>query len=247
LNIAIVDDLAADLKILENALAACLSGKLFNYKITSFTGGAEFLSAYRPGLFDAVFLDNLMEGMSGMETAHALRKYDSRIPIIFATTEEGFALEGYSVQAMDYILKPITPERLEPLIGRLTHLYKPLRYIEIRENRFDRKLLLDDIQYVRSVGHFLEIHTPDQTLKPYMTLENLLALLKQLGEYGGGDGMRFQNCCRGYVVNLDHVLSLKQDSFLLAGGETVPVSRPRHKEMQAAYASYLFAKTRQGL
>jgi len=247
MNLAIVDDVESELRQLEQQITACLSEKRIDYKIFTFSGGAEFLAAYRPGCFDAVFLDNLMDGMNGMETAHCLRGYDPQIPVIFFTNEAGFALEGYTVQAMDYILKPVDAKRLKSTIDRLLSRSDSRHFIEIRENRIDKRLLLDDIRYVRSAGHFLEIHTGSEILKPYMTLEAFLSLLQQLGEYGSsGCGGRFQNCCRGYVINFDYVDSLGPRDFILSGGAVVPVSRSRYKEMQSSYASWLFAKTRNG-
>ena len=70
-------------------------------------------------------------------------------------------------------------------------------------------------------------------------------LLQQIGEYDESlPGLRFQNCCRGYVVSLDHVRSLKVSNFLMHDGSSVPISRPRYKAMKTAYANYLFSKTR---
>jgi len=247
MNLAVVDDVELELRQLERQLVCCLSEKCINYKIFTFSGGEEFLSAYRPGYFDAVFLDNLMDGMNGMETARCLRGYDPQIPVIFVTNEESFALEGYAVQAMDYILKPVTAERLKSTVDRLASWSGSKRFIEIRENRLDRRLLLDAVQYVRSVGHFLEIHTSSEVLKPYMTLESFLSLLEKLGEYGGlNSSERFWSCCRGYIINFDYVSFLGPKDFILSDGTVVPVSRSKYKEMQSAYASYLFAKTRNG-
>lgn len=186
-----------------------------------------------------------MDGLSGMETAHALRLQNRRIPIIFVTVEEGYALEGYSVWAMDYILKPIDQGRLASLMDRLVEQTQVQHIIEIKESRLIRHLLVDDILYVRSVGHFLEIYMVKEMVKPYMTLEYFLSLLKQMEEYGDSNlGLRFQNCCRGYVVSLDHVRSLESSNFILSNGSRVPISRPRYKDMQSAYAQYLFKKTR---
>ena len=173
------------------------------------------------------------------------RAVDSSIPIIFITTEESFALEGYTVQAMDYIIKPASKNRLASVMNRLLNQKNSRHTIEIKENRMTRYLNLDDVLYVRSVGHFLEIQTTSGTLKPYMTLEYFLSLLQQLGEYGEASlGLRFQNCCRGYVVSLDQVCFLTPYDFLLTDGSRVPISRPKYKEMKTAYANYLFRKTR---
>lgn len=245
MNLALVDDLPYDLEYLQKLLSEYFSFIHEKPCFSLYSSGEEFLSVFCPGKFDAVFLDNLMDGINGMETARRLRTIDSSLPIIFITTEESFALEGYTVQAMDYILKPVSKDRLSSVMNRLTGQKRSRHIIEIKENRMTRYLNLDDVLYVRSVGHFLEIQTTVGTLKPYMALEYFLSLLQQLGEYGESSlGLRFQNCCRGYVVCLDHVSSLTSSNFLMSDGSNVPISRPKYKEMRAAYASYLFAKTR---
>lgn len=245
MNLALVDDLQSDLEYLQKLLSEYFSFVHEKSCVSLYYSGEEFLSVFCPGRFDAVFLDNLMDGINGMETAHRLRTIDSSIPIIFITTEESFALEGYTVQAMDYILKPVSKDRLASVMNRLLDHKKSRHIIEIKENRMTRYLNLDDILYVRSVGHFLEIQTTAGTLKPYMALEYFLSLLQQLGEYGESSlGLRFQNCCRGYVVCFDYVTAFTSLNFMMSDGSNVPVSRPKYKEMKEAYANYLFTKTR---
>ena len=245
MNLALVDDLPYDLEYLQKLLSEYFSLIHEKLCVSLYSGGEEFLSVFCPGTFDAVFLDNLMDGINGIQTARRLRTIDSSIPIIFITTEESFALEGYTVQAMDYILKPVSRDRLSSVMNRLIGQKKSRPVIEIKENRMTRYLNLDDVLYVRSVGHFLEIQTAAGSLRPYMSLESFLSLLQQLGEYGESSlGLRFQNCCRGYVVCFDHVSSFTSLSFVMSDGSNVPISRPKYKEMKAAYASYLFIKTR---
>lgn len=245
MNLALVDDIDYDLDELQKLLSEYFLLIHENSQYFFYPSGEEFLSDFYPGKLDVVFLDNLMDGINGMETARRLRRLDPSIPVIFITTEESFALEGYSVQAMDYILKPASKDRLFSVMNRLTGKKKFRHFIEVKENRLTRYLNLDDILYVRSTGHFLEIQTAAGAIKPYMTLEYFLSLLQQMGEYGEPSlGLRFQNCCRGYVVSLDHVRSFKTSDFLMSDGIHVPISRPKYKEMKTAYASYLFTKTR---
>lgn len=248
MHLAIVDDLATDQKTLRQQLSSYLDGYHIDHQISCFSNGESFLDAYRPKRFDGVFLDNGLDRLSGMETARRLRSLDKRVPLIFVTVEESYALEGYTVQAMDYIIKPVSRERLRPVMDRLLANDRLSHVIEIKADRMVRQLLVDDILYVRSAGHFLEVHTTKEVLKPYMTLGYLLSLFEQMGEYGSPDqGRRFQNCCRGYLVSLDHVCSLETTDLLLTDGSRVPISRSRYKEIQTAYAHYLFARTRDPL
>ena len=248
MNLAVVDDLEADLNQLKQLLTDYLDARHISHQIALFNQGEQFLSAFRPKRFDAVFLDQKMDGISGMELARCLRCQDSSIPIIFTTVEESYALEGYTVWAMDYIIKPISKERIRPVMDRLTASCKPRHIMEIKINRITRPVDVDDILYVRSVGHFLEIQMKKEMVKPYMTLDYFLSLLSQMGEYGeSGQGLRSQNCCRGYVVCLDYVRSLETADFILSNGSKIPISRSKYKEMQAAYANYLFWRTRNTL
>ena len=245
MNLALVDDLEYDLLSLQDMLLEFSSQQYTKLQISLFSSGEHFLDTFRPGKFDAVFLDNLMDGLSGMEVAHNIRRQDTNLPIIFITTEESYALEGYTVQAMDYIIKPVTQERLSSVMNRLNQQQNNRHMIKIKENRLIHHLYLDDIVYVHSTGHFLEILTTTGALKPYMTIDYFLSMLKNFGEYGeASQGLRFQNCCRGYVANLDHVRSFDSSSFTMFDGSCVPISRPKYREMQTAYANYLFRQTR---
>lgn len=245
MNLALVDDVEYDLQALRSLLVEYGLEQHVKFRFSLFSSGEQFLADYRGGRFDAVFLDNLMDGLNGMETARRLRKLDSDIPIIFITTEESYALEGYTVQAMDYIIKPVDTERLCALMNRLITQQMACHVLEIKENRITRHVHLDNVLYVRSTGHFLEIWTTLGMIKPYMTLEYFLSMLQELGEYGESSlGLRFQNCCRGYVVCLDYVSSFNASDFVLTDGSVIPVSRPKYKEMKVAYANYLFHKTR---
>ncbi len=245
MNLAVVDDLESDRNRIRQMLDTYFNQNHMICNITLFSSGEEFLQAFHPADYDAVFLDNVMAGIGGMETARQLRSQGCLIPVIFITSEISYALEGYTVQAMDYIVKPLSQARLNSVLDRLTAALQTERYLEIKENRIIRRLFLNEIVFVRSIGHFLEIHTVSEDLKSYMTLENFLSQLSDLGEYGeSSSGLRFQSSCRGYVLNLDHVRNLNKTDFIMNDGTAVPVSRPKYKEMQTAYAAYTFARTR---
>lgn len=245
MNLALVDDMEYDLRNLQNLIIEYFSNRDTKFRVSLFSSGEQFIDAFGPQTFDVIFLDNLLGGINGMDVARRVRTMDRDVPIVFITTEESYALEGYEVQAMDYILKPVKKERLYKVMDRLNKTAGSRNVIEIKENRMTRQLYLDDILYVRSSGHFLEIQTSMGSLKPYMTMEYFQSMLRGLGEYGDTAlGLRFQNCCRGYVVCLDHVRSLDASDFLMSDGSRIPISRPRYKEMQTAYANYLFRHTR---
>ncbi len=112
MRFAIVDDLQSDQRRLTELIEKDYEGRDETVEISCFASGEDFLGAFRPGRFSAVFLDIVMEGIGGMETARRIRKQDERLPILFTTTEPGFAIDGYEFHALQYLLKPIQPDKL---------------------------------------------------------------------------------------------------------------------------------------
>lgn len=75
----------------------------------------------RESPIDAVFLDNRMPGMNGMEVARAIRQMIPQMPIIFTTAHAEYAVEAFEIQSIDYLLKPFTPDRLQNAVTRVQH------------------------------------------------------------------------------------------------------------------------------
>lgn len=248
MRFAIIDDVAYDRRYLSDLLTGYCDDRHLVCEISCYESAEEFLKAYHPEHFSAVFLDNLMGGINGIETARRLRSCGDSVPIIFTTTEESYALDGYTVQAMDYLIKPVSAERLTSTLDRLVIMSSRERYVDIMENRVPHRLRLNRICYVRSIGHYLEIYLQQGHFRSYMTMDNFISRLKEAGEpMDTSQERRFLGCCRGYLINLDHVRSLDAKEFLLADGTPIPISRSKYREMKEAYATYLFAKTRQCL
>lgn len=245
MNFAIVDDSRLDGAALEKYISEYFTSKQLHCEIIIFSSAEEFLASYCNGDFSAIFLDIIMDQTTGMDAAYKLRECNDQTPIIFVTSEDSYSLEGYSVQATDYLLKPINPARLSKTLDLLLKKSQPERYIEIKDRRMNRCLILNKLLYVRALGHYLEVHTTDETFSMYMALTVFTSLLMEAEHIHTLDrGSRFISSCRGYLVNLDHVQSLDTDSLRLKNGSLVPISRSRKKETQSAYADYLFAKTR---
>lgn len=107
MNLALVDDMEYDLRNLQNLIIEYFSNRDTKFCVSLFSSGEKFIDAFGPQTFDVIFLDNLLGGINGMDVARRVRTMDRDVPIVFITTEESYALEGYEVQAMDYILKPV--------------------------------------------------------------------------------------------------------------------------------------------
>ena len=103
---AIIEDIAENTKILLNHLQQYEKETGISIHITSFQNGMDFISDYHP-VWDLILLDIEMPLMNGIETARKIRQLDPDVLIIFVTCMAQYAIEGYSVRALDYILKPV--------------------------------------------------------------------------------------------------------------------------------------------
>lgn len=110
-RIAVVEDSLGEKKALTACLERYRTQKRESIAWACFDSAFDFLESRER--FDMVFLDIMLPGMNGMEAAQKIRKYDSEIIIIFVTNVSSFAVRSYEVNALDYILKPVSYERME--------------------------------------------------------------------------------------------------------------------------------------
>ena len=106
IRVAIVEDEAAVREQLAGYVQRCTRQYGTLFEVTMFTDGLEILEEYRP-VYDIIFLDVEMPQLDGMETARRIRAMDSEVQLIFITNMAQYAIKGYAVGALDYVLKPV--------------------------------------------------------------------------------------------------------------------------------------------
>ena len=135
-RIAIVEDEAAVREQLAGYVQRYTRQYGTQFEVTMFTDGVEILEDYRP-VYDIIFLDVEMQHLDGMETARRIRELDSDVLLIFITNMAQYAIKGYAVGALDYVLKPV------PVDGGM------------------RRLDAATIYYIESEGHRVHFYTED--------------------------------------------------------------------------------------
>lgn len=201
------------------------------FQVRCFSSGLEFLEKYHNDA-DLIFLDIRMPGMTGMEVAKEIRKTDTKSTIIFITSLSQYAIEGYSVNAVDYILKPISyPEfklKMSRIVSNIT--LKDSQSMTIANEDGLVRLLVSSIMYVETNLHNVIIY--DNEGKKYK---------KHASMHDIEDTIHSENFLRinsSYLVNLDYVDSLKKGFVILRNGTELKISRPRLKEVQEAFMKY---------
>ena len=240
MNIAIIEDSGQELSLLERCLQSYLSSRQVYRVIDTYTSGEAFLENWPSKSYDLVFLDILMEGISGIEVARKIRETDSECLLIFISSSKEYALQGFEVRAFDYLLKPLSEERFQKTMDLCQNeLAKHIRYIEVKESRTLVKIPLNEIIYTDYYNHYIQIHTAARLIRSYQQFDVFSPLLLCYPQ--------FLCCYRNCIVNMDHVDSVDKHDFVMENGERVPITRGNRYSIYQQYADYQFLKINGGI
>lgn len=234
MRIAICDDDRQELDALA-ALLEQLDGKHGRMRVASYGNALDLLHDAEAGTsFDVVIFDIMMPGLSGIDAARELRAHNEAVDIVFLTSTPEFAVESYEVRAVNYLLKPVDPDKLAQTVERIAkQLDKPRASLTLSKPQRLVTLPFDQIEYVEIVGktlHFMLADGGEETVRaPLRDYE------EQLTSQPG-----FFKSHRSFIVNLANMRELDGDSFVSACKRRVPVSRALRKEAREAYVGFLF-------
>lgn len=230
MRIAIVDDSPKDREQLLQCLDRYFSDTKQPYETACFTDAAAFLKDYHY-TFDFIILDIDMPGLSGIEAAKSLREKDPHVTLMFVTNMPQYAIEAYSVEAMDYMLKPVSypdfslkMKKAERYIRR--NADAPIK-IQTAEGTLMRQA--SQILYVESRQHYLYYHTEEEILKVRGKLSSAEDTLLPY---------HFARSGESYLVNLSRITGF-DGSDVIAGGDRIPVSRRCRTSFLSAYTRYI--------
>ena len=232
MRIAIVEDAAETRTQLNAYIRKYFEAKKEPCEITCFSSGESILSHYK-AQYSVIFLDIQMPGMDGVETAEKIRALDEHVILIFVTNLANYAIKGYSVNALDFLLKPVNPLMIERLLDRVRKVlgHKASQFITLPTEGGFTRLDTSHIMYVESQNHTLYVHTEEKNIELRETMKNMETLLLPHG---------FFRCNNSFLVNLSRVTQTRQD-FVIVGREELPISRPRRKAFMEALTRYLGA------
>lgn len=230
LHVAIVEDEAQAAQQLQQALTRFAQQEGLELSWACFSDGQQFLRRYQP-LYDIVFMDIRMPGMNGMAAAQQLRQADPVTILVFVTSMVQYAVKGYAVDAMDFIVKPVQYPVFSIKMKRVLQAVrmKQQRGILLQVEGAKQVIPLSHIQYVEVIDHELSYHT---TQGVYTVRGKLGEAAQQL------PAELFFRCSASHLINLRYVTRLSGEDVVLAG-QTIRVSRTKRKELMAALAVYL--------
>lgn len=175
--------------------------------------------------FDCVFLDIQMKSINGIECARKIREYDKKIGIVFLSAIKDYVFEGYEVNAIRYLLKPLEVEKCHALLDLISEsVTKERQYLLVNKTKVD----CEEILFIESLGHYCVVHA-DKVIETKAPLGEIISKLST----------SFVQTHRSYVVNLEHVDSVLKDSCLLDDGSEIPISRNSVKKVNQAFMEFI--------
>lgn len=202
----------------------------FSYTLNHYTRGIDILQGYSRDS-DIVFLDIWLPDILGIEVAKKIRDIDSSVLIVFITNLTQYAIDGYSVNAFDYVLKPISYELFSAKLDRILRVlsYRESEVlIDVKYRDGGVRLSSNDISYIEVSNHDIQIHTGDRIIKQWGSLSKYETLLKDC---------HFVKCNSCYLVNLKYVKEVHGDLVTLEN-DSLTISKPKRKDFLNALAQY---------
>ena len=229
-RIAIVEDEAAVREQLAGYVQRYTRQYGTPFEVTEFADGMEILEDYRPQ-FDIIFLDIEMPELGGMDAAERIRTVDPDVVLVFVTNMAQYAIRGYEVDALDFVLKPVNYYQFSTKLERALQRIQRRRggQVALQVSGGVQLLDTDDILYLETRDRLLHYHTATDT---WSVRGSLLKAEKDLAAY------HFARCNQCYLVNLRHVRGV-QDDLVQVGEERLEISRRQRTAFLAALAAYV--------
>lgn len=229
IKIAIVEDEVLYADQLQQYLKKYEEEYRETFEISVFQDGDQIVHHYKAE-YDVILMDVEMRFMDGMSAAEEIRKMDTEVVIIFITNMPQYAVRGYEVDALDYVLKPITyfafAQRLNRAIERIKKRTKRVISVNIKGSQI--RMPIESVYYIESQGHTLIFHGVNGEVEAPGTMKEIQEKLRDEHFFRGN---------KGYLINLAHVDRVVEGCAVVAGEELV-LSRGRRKEFMEALAGY---------
>ena len=231
MKIAVCDDEEVQLKLIEKYCLEWSRASNEPCSIDIFKSAEEFLFKYEDIKdYEVLFLDIQMKEISGMDLARILRKLGENMIIVFITGDKGYVFNGYEVQALDYIVKPVVKEKLFNVLSRARKItIKEEDYLFVSSDGVMHKIRQLDICSIESIGHDTILHMVDKDIPCKIGISSLGKEVEE--KY-------FYRCHRSYLVNLSKINSISKKEVILEGNLSIPIARGKWEGLNKAYLNF---------
>lgn len=230
-HVAICDDEATSLQICRILTEQILEEEGIEYEISIFEDMRVMTEALcdEKAEYDVLLCDILAVGMNGIEAAKELRRLGEKLPIIFISSTAEYALDGYSVNALRYLQKPIDIEKLREALKEAYQISQSMDVLKFQVADRFYKIPFSEIEYLESRGRDTDVITETETISVHMKFSDMEKKLP---------ANQFLRCHRSYIINLAHAKDLARYRFLTKQGVEIPVSQLQYNETKRRFIKY---------
>ncbi len=235
LQIAVCDDSIDELSNISQLINQYRASNNLSCEYAVFPNGFDLISALEAGKrFDIYCLDIIMPGFTGIDTAREIRSYDKTAQIVFFTLSTEFALESYSVKAINYILKPITKEKLFIAFDDVLEQMKAKNdedALVVKSNEGIQRIVIANLVFAEVIGRNILYHM--RSGKVIECAESFSNVCDKLLKYGC-----FVKPHRSFLVNMQYIDTIENSQMTLQTLSTIPIAQGKSKEIKQQYLSY---------
>lgn len=230
MRIAICDDEKSQLNYLEVCVSRFAEMHGLSLHISLFDSAEKFWFSWEKDSFSVILLDIQMQGQSGMDLARELRRRGDKSAVIFITGLPDYIGEGYDVNAVHYLIKPINESKLfEAMEKAISAAQKQPKKLIFSTGSENIVLSANEIECAEAFSHTTVLSLGEKYVEVSQSFGSILSILENEG---------FVRCHRSYAVNISHIHSIKKYEITLDSKKTVPVSRRLYDEVNRAFISY---------
>ena len=230
LHIAICDDDEKARERLAEAIQDWAADRKAEIGLKYYDSAEAFSMSWPEVPCDLVFLDIKMKSMDGMQLAGNIRKKDKNIMIVFVTSFRQYSLYGYNVEALNYLIKPVSAAKLMPTLDKAFLIYNSRRnsFFIAAKGKDQCKVFFDDIYCISMSAHYADIYIVNTF---YTVRKSAKELDEMLPEY-------FVRCHRSHMVNIFKVERICGNSLVLFNQKELPLSRNYAKQVKDAFINF---------
>lgn len=229
ITIALCDDDEKQIALLRRLLNNWSANKPFAINIAEYQSAESFLFSYADDPCDILLLDIEMNGINGMELAKKLRSDGDMLPIVFITGYSEYISEGYDVEALHYLIKPVDEGKLFAVLDKFTQRNVTAEQIILACGDETIRISPDNITHIEAQGRKTSVYLSDgRTLDCNLSISHFADMALQ----------GFVRCHRSYLVNLRYVRSITKTDIILDDDTAVPISRRLYSDVNSQFIKF---------
>ena len=230
MKIAVVDDSPRDLQLIKGYVERYFKENGGDYQVRTFENGLDFLDEEKLS-FDIVFMDVEMPHLNGIETARNFRKRDKMAVLVFITNMAQYAIHGYEVDAIEYMVKPVEYYNFSDKMEKALRFVKrdQEKTLLLHGQEVTARITVSVIYYMEKERNYILFHTKEGDFRERGSMG-------EMEEKLAGSG--FSRCITGCLVNLRYISKMSKDAVWV-GDRCLPISRSQRKQFAKDFADFL--------